>query len=165
MHPRVYALLVHYPVTDRRGDVVATSVTTLDIHDIARSARTYGLAGYFVVTPVEAQHWLVRRVTQHWNDEWGSAYNPNRKDALQVIRLASDIGEAATAIREETGEEPVWVGTSAKAYPNSITFANLRERMEQEPGRPLQSQNRHAPPDECDAPAWTAPSAPADRSP
>ncbi len=51
----VYCALLHYPVKDREGAVVTTAVTNLDVHDIARSARAYGLKGYFIVTPIEAQ--------------------------------------------------------------------------------------------------------------
>ena len=34
-------VLLHYPVTNRAGELITTSVTNLDIHDLARSARTY----------------------------------------------------------------------------------------------------------------------------
>ena len=64
--PRLYLALVHYPVKDRAGATVTTSVTNLDVHDIARSARTFGLCRYYVVTPIELQHVLVRRILEHW---------------------------------------------------------------------------------------------------
>ncbi|HBQ11088.1 MAG TPA: hypothetical protein DEF51_07890, partial [Myxococcales bacterium] len=67
----VYLALVHHPVVDRAGDVITTAVTNLDVHDIARSARTYDLAGYYVVTPIEAQHRLVDRILGHWRDGAG----------------------------------------------------------------------------------------------
>ena len=55
---QTYLALVHYPVYDRHRRVVATAITNLDIHDIARSSRTYQLAGYFLVHPVTAQREL-----------------------------------------------------------------------------------------------------------
>jgi hypothetical protein len=48
-----YLGLVHHPIKNKRGDVVTTSVTNLDIHDIARSARTFGFDGYYIITPVQ----------------------------------------------------------------------------------------------------------------
>ncbi len=42
----IYIGLVHHPVRNRHGETVATAVTNLDIHDIARAARTYGIRGY-----------------------------------------------------------------------------------------------------------------------
>ena len=43
MKSPIAVALVHYPIVDRRGDVVNTAVTNLDLHDIARTARTYGV--------------------------------------------------------------------------------------------------------------------------
>ena len=56
----LYIALVHYPIRNKRGEVVTTSVTNLDIHDIARTARTYNYKKYFIVTPVKKQHDLVQ---------------------------------------------------------------------------------------------------------
>ena len=53
MSAPVYCALVHHPVKDRAGQTVTTAVTNLDVHDIARSARTFGLRRYYVVTPIE----------------------------------------------------------------------------------------------------------------
>ncbi len=136
MIPTVYAVLVHYPVIDKHGHTVATSVTNLDIHDISRSARTYGITKYYIVTPIEVQHWLARRVISHWDEGWGATYNPNRKDALSLTEIVTDIGAVADDIATRHGKAPIWVTTSARTYPNSITFAGLRDRMRLEPEGP-----------------------------
>ena len=52
---RVALALVHHPVLDRAGDVVTTAITNLDLHDMARSARTYGVSDLFIVHPIAAQ--------------------------------------------------------------------------------------------------------------
>ena len=46
MRNKIYLGLVHYPVYNKRHDVVCTSVTNFDIHDISRSCRTYDVKGY-----------------------------------------------------------------------------------------------------------------------
>jgi hypothetical protein len=125
----VYAALVHYPVVDKHGALVSTSVTNLDIHDISRSATTYGLAGYFIVTPIEAQHWLVGRILGHWQTGWGATYNENRKDALNIVRLAADVGGVAEQIEARHGLRPLLVTTSARRYPNSVSYEDLRTRL------------------------------------
>ena len=51
---------------DKNGAVVTTAVTNLDIHDIARSSRTYGVKAYFLVTPLEEQQAVVKRIMGHW---------------------------------------------------------------------------------------------------
>jgi hypothetical protein len=129
---KIYAALIHYPVIDKQGHVVSTSVTNLDIHDISRAASTYGLAGYFLVTPIEAQHWLTRRIIRHWEEGWGSTYNPTRKAALSVVAVKSDIGEVAAEIENQCGTSPVWIATSAKQYPNTISYGDLRSKFQQD---------------------------------
>lgn len=130
MRRKIYAALIHYPVVDKHGELVSTSVTNLDIHDISRSARTYGLDGYYIVTPIEAQHWLVNTILQHWNSGWGSTYNENRKDALAVTQCKSDIGAMIEEITERDGQAPVLVVTSARQYPNTITYGKLRNELD-----------------------------------
>ncbi|MBX7246253.1 MAG: RNA methyltransferase [Candidatus Sumerlaeaceae bacterium] len=133
----VYAVLLHYPVTDKQGDVVSTSITNLDIHDISRASRTFGLKRYFLVTPIEPQQWLAKRIIHHWDEGWGSTYNPNRKDALGIIEVASDLGAVSTIIAEISGAQPKWVTTSAKSYPNSVTFSQMRSIIESDDGPPI----------------------------
>lgn len=109
----MYLGLIHHPIVDKRGDTVTTSVTNLDIHDIARSARTFGFDGYFIVTPVQKQHELVQTILNHWNTDHGNTYNPDRKDALSFIRLAESIKAAKEKIKELEGVEPQIVVTGA----------------------------------------------------
>ena len=42
-------LLVHYPIYDKFGKIITTSITNLDIHDIARTCKTYGVKNYYLV--------------------------------------------------------------------------------------------------------------------
>ncbi|MBP1726316.1 MAG: hypothetical protein H6Q51_1614, partial [Deltaproteobacteria bacterium] len=58
----VYVALLHYPVYNRNGHVVCSAITNLDIHDIARAARTYGVSGFYVITPLEEQQLLLDRL-------------------------------------------------------------------------------------------------------
>ena len=39
----LYVGLVHYPVYDKNFDVITTAITNYDLHDISRSAKTYGV--------------------------------------------------------------------------------------------------------------------------
>ena len=83
----VYVALLHHPVYDKNGQVVTTAVTNMDIHDIARSGCTYGLSGFFVVTPVKALQKLALKIIEHWESGYGSQYNATRKEALALARI------------------------------------------------------------------------------
>ena len=87
--------LVHYPVRNRAGETITTSVTNLDVHDIARSARTYDVGRYYVVTPIEAQRRLVGRILEHWIDGSGARRIPERGEALLRVACAESLADAA----------------------------------------------------------------------
>ncbi len=113
---------------------MTTAVTNMDIHDISRSARTYGARGYFLVTPLEVQHDLVKRILGHWKDERTREHHPDRVEAVSLARLAHDFDEVKAAIRAEHGEDPEVVLTDARSFPNSVSYADYRRELE-DPGR------------------------------
>jgi len=132
----IYLALLHYPVYDKGYKVVTTSITNMDIHDIARSARTYGVKRFFVVTPVRTLRALAEKILDHWQHGYGSVYNETRKDALALVALTDDLDRTIQAIQQETGERPHLVATSARAGGSRTTFAQMRGKVE-EAGPPL----------------------------
>ena len=128
----VYCALVHYPVVDRQGEEVTTSVTNLDVHDIARSARTYGLLGYFVVSPIEAQHPVVQRIVDHWCSGAGKHRFPERGEAIALVRICLSIDDAIAEIEAREGKTPRLVVTSAKSGPDRSSYSEEAERLRTE---------------------------------
>jgi hypothetical protein len=126
----VYLVLLHFPVTNRKGAIVTTAVTNMDIHDIARSARTYNVARYFLVTPVEDQHELVGRILSHWRTEQSAAYHPDRFEALSRVRLVHTFEEVKRAVEaEHPGEKPEVVLTDARPLPKQVSYADYRREL------------------------------------
>jgi hypothetical protein len=119
--------LLHYPVYDKNRQVVATAVTNLDLHDIARAARTYGLHRYFVVTPLAEQRELAERITGHWREGFGATYNPKRKAALDLVRVVATLEEALGEIEAAFGRPARIVATGAVERPGSIGSDELAE--------------------------------------
>ncbi|MGH7786400.1 MAG: RNA methyltransferase [Candidatus Binatia bacterium] len=125
----LFLALLHHPVLDKNGLIVTSAVTNMDIHDIARTACTYGVRRFFVVTPVRALRALSERILEHWETGFGSTYNETRKEALSLAAVAPDLDDVLIAIERETGQRPVIVVTSARADPESLGYAALRERL------------------------------------
>jgi hypothetical protein len=125
----LYLALLHHPVLDKNGQVVTTAVTNMDIHDIARSARTYGVRRFFVVTPVPALRALAAKIIEHWEVGYGSTYNTTRKDALSLVVLEPDLDGVMVAIERETGRCPRLVATSARTGGARVRFSQLREEL------------------------------------
>ena len=111
----MHCALVHHPVRARDDSTVTTAVTNLDVHDIARTARTYGLVRYFVVTPIEAQRVLVERILEHWRSGAGARRVPERTEALALVRIVESIDGAKAAIEAEHGVAPRVVATAARS--------------------------------------------------
>ena len=130
MASNLYLGLVHHPVYDKRREVVATAVTNFDLHDIARCARTYGVGGFFVITPLESQARLAERIVRHWVEGAGFAYNPTRRDPLSLIRISRTIDEADQEISLRWGKRVRRIVTGASPHPQSIGFEFLRRILE-----------------------------------
>jgi len=110
----IYIGLVHHPIKDREGKIVATAVTNLDVHDLARSCRSYGLDGYFVITPIAAQRELVGKILEHWVEGSGKKRIPERAVALSLCQSIETIEAAEKAIEEKHGVAPRVITTAAK---------------------------------------------------
>jgi hypothetical protein len=125
-----YISVVHYPAINKKGKWVATSFTTLDFHDIARPVRTYELKRYYIVQPFEAQQYVIKEQIKYWLEGFGSTFNPRRKEAAKMVKVVSSITEMLEDIKKERGKYPKLIGTSAKKYPQTISYKDMREKIE-----------------------------------
>lgn len=121
--------LTHYPVINKSGDTIASAVTNLDLHDISRAAKTYGVRSFFVVTPLADQQVLVKRIVSHWVKGGGSKYNPKRREALELIRIKDSLKEVVDDIHATYGNAPKTVVTSAKYSSDNISYSKFREML------------------------------------
>lgn len=130
MGSNLYLGLVHHPIYDKQKEVVATAVTNFDIHDIARCARTYGLGGFFVITPLESQVRLTERIIRHWVEGVGSSYNPARKESLSLVQISRSIDETDRTLTDLWKKKVKRIATGASPHPQSIGFEPLRKLLE-----------------------------------
>ncbi len=117
---RTHLALVHHPVTDRTGALVTTSLTNFDIHDLARSTMTYGLAAYHIVTPITSQREKAEHIAHLWLEDQGSLKRRppptgSREGAMALIRTADAVDTVIAELTAEYGTAPLVVATSARA--------------------------------------------------
>lgn len=124
----IYIALLHYPVYNKRGDVVTTCITGFDLHDIARSAITFGIKKYFVINPLPAQREFARRIFEFWMDETSLEFNWTRAEAFKLISIKAELEEAIEEITRVEGKKPRVIGTSAKPV-GKQTYSELREEI------------------------------------
>jgi hypothetical protein len=125
---RLAIALVHHPVLDGQGAIVTTAVTNLDVHDLSRSARSYGCSDYFVAHPIAAQRELVQRILTHWTEGSSGRRIPDRREALSVLRIVDSLPAAIEALGGRAAVE-VWV-TAARQVGPTRSFAEARVRLE-----------------------------------
>ncbi len=123
----LYLALVHHPVVNKRGDIIASAVTNLDLHDIARASRTFGVNTFYVVTPLEDQKILAQRIISHWTSGGGATYNPIRKEAFDRIEIVDSVDDVIEDVKKKGvcgngGVLAKTVATSAKENEKSIGY-------------------------------------------
>ena len=130
---RLFIGLVHYPVYNKNYQDIASAITTVDLHDLARLARTYDIKKFFVVTPLDDQQALAERVRRHWITGYGARYNRNRKQAIELVRVIPSLEQAIDAIAELEKEKPLLIATDArKQKDRSISYENARRLIKED---------------------------------
>jgi tRNA (guanine37-N1)-methyltransferase len=127
----IYVALMHHPVYDKNHQVVTTAVTNMDIHDICRAGKTYGIQGFYVVTPVKPLQKLALKIIDHWEVGYGSQYNVTRKDALALARISDNLDDTIIDIEKECSQKPLIVVTSARDTGTERTsFVALQDMLQ-----------------------------------
>lgn len=124
--------LVHHPILDRAGSIVATNVTNFDVHDIARACRVYGVTDYFIIHPSREQQMFVGRMLDHWRVGPGSKLNPKRKSALEPVKTADSLQDA---LRQWGKPDARVVTTHARETDKweKVGFQALRAQLPEKP--------------------------------
>lgn len=127
--PSHYVTLMHDKITLKGGRVGTTSVTSMDIHDIARSAATYNLKNYFLVTPLVDQQKIVNTILDFWKDQQvGGEYNKHRHEALDLVVLKPSLEEVIAQIEAQEGKAPIIIGTSARFDQNQEKMISYHDQ-------------------------------------
>lgn len=129
----VYVGLVHYPILGKQGETITTSVTNLDIHDIARSCRTFGVKKYFIITPLKIQQDLVQRILGHWKKDESGFYNPDRQNALSVAELIDSV-ELAQQEVAKIEQGPVKIVVTGARFDSSLAVSEMMRSVSVDKG-------------------------------
>jgi len=123
----LYVVLLHEGMLNKKSEIVTTSLTLIDVHDIARSSRTYGVKTLFIAHPSEALRNLGRTLKKHWEDGYGATYNPDRKEALSIVEIVGSLDDAINKITQTESERPIILATDGRAGEGRIAFSQVRD--------------------------------------
>lgn len=125
----LYIMLVHHPILNKQGNIITTSVTNFDLHDLSRNGATYDVRKIFILTPIEAQINMVKYIKKYWREGYGSEYNPDRRDAFENLEVVASLEEACLTIKNDSGKDPLLVSTTAKLTDKSVSYQYLRGQI------------------------------------
>ncbi|MDR0239282.1 MAG: tRNA (guanosine(37)-N1)-methyltransferase TrmD [Deltaproteobacteria bacterium] len=126
----LYLCLVHYPVLLKTKNPGASSLTNLDIHDIARNSCSYGIGSVYISTPLPDQAQILRGILHYWTQGAGAVSNPDRARALSLVYHVLEFADAAADIEKHTGQKPLMLGTSATWHKTPVyTPGRVREAL------------------------------------
>ena len=123
---RLYVGLVHFPVYNKHEETICSAITPMDIHDFARLGKTYGIKGFFVITPLEDQQALANRIIRHWISGYGAQYNHHRKQAIGLVSVTPSLEMAVIKVKEQEGETPTLIATDAVKHYRGISYQSAR---------------------------------------
>lgn len=127
--PNLYLALIHYPVVNKNGEIIGSALTNMDLHDIARAGRTFGVKAYYVVTPYKDQKTLAFQIMDHWTCGHGGRVNPARKSALERVRVAKTFEAVCNDIENEQGKPLVKIATSARPQGPTMSCRTLGQQL------------------------------------
>lgn len=126
----LHIALVHYPVVDRQGAEITTAITNLDLHDLSRSACTYGVESVFIVHPIAAQRELAERVKAHWVAGSGARRIPTREQAMALLRVVPSIEDVYAALGGRDRVE-LYVTSARESEGSLARYTDARGRIAQ----------------------------------
>ena len=123
--------LLHHPVVNKHGETIGSAVTNLDLHDISRAARTYGVNDYYIATPYKDQLELIEEIAEHWQNGHGASANPARREALAIVRPVVSIEAILDELNSRSDRQVFVVATSARKQAHEISYKALRDHIDQ----------------------------------
>jgi hypothetical protein len=126
---KLYIGLVHNPVLNQNNETITTSVTNLDIHDLARLALTYNLEKYFIIQPLQKQNSMINELLNYWTNGAGANYNKDRKKAILKVETVRSIEEVLDFVKAKENIIPKIIVTGAKKKNNTVSFKYLRDKI------------------------------------
>lgn len=114
--------LLHYPVLNRLGETSTTAITSIDLHDFARTCAFYDVAPVYFVHPAAGMHALIDDITDYYLKGAGGDKNPARKSMLKAIRCVNSLQD----ILDQEGYQ-LWYTSASPSGDVDVDVSNLLE--------------------------------------
>ncbi|MGM0608636.1 MAG: RNA methyltransferase [Candidatus Muiribacteriota bacterium] len=117
----VNLVLLHNNIVNKFGNLIETSITNIDVHDISRTVRTYRLNELSLVNRLESQKKILNDMLKYWIKGEGGINNPDRKKALEKVKQYNRLEDVQTS-----ASNIKYIITDAKKHTNSILYKDMK---------------------------------------
>ena len=124
-----YVMEIHYPVLDKSGEKSSTAITGMDLQDIARACRTYGIKKYLLVTPTAQQREMAKKIITYWTKGLGSKCNPNLKEAFSSVKIFASAQKALSWVKQKEKVEPYKIATTTQIGEGATHWLSLKREI------------------------------------
>lgn len=124
--PPHYLALMHTQVKNQQGESVTTTIKSMDLHDISRTAQTYGFKGLFIVQPLKDQQIIAKDFCNYWTEDKTNKpgiTHQTRQEAVELITIHNNLSEVLEKIKFDCGKPAVTIATTAKQYLHKNTIS------------------------------------------
>ncbi|MBU1007971.1 tRNA (guanosine(37)-N1)-methyltransferase TrmD [Candidatus Dependentiae bacterium] len=135
--PPHYVAIMHTDIVIKGDRVGHSSVTSLDLHDTARSCATYGIKNMFMVSPLKDQQSIMRDLLDFWMSDEGKSYNLSRHTAVSHVVPTDSLAQTIEFIEKREGKKPLVITTSAKQHDHPKVIDYFSQKTVWKQGRPV----------------------------
>jgi len=123
--------------TGEQKEAELSSVTSIDIHDIACSAKMYGLKNVFVITLPADQKKTMERFLNFWQTGYGSKYNKNCYETISLVKFYDSIDAVIDTIDGQKRGAPLLIATSVRNSCKTELISFYDQSRTWKSGRPI----------------------------
>ncbi|MDQ6969490.1 MAG: RNA methyltransferase [Mariprofundus sp.] len=119
---KIAVALLHYPILNRHGETSTTAITSIDVHDFARSCAFYDVDPVYLVHPAPAMHALIDDMNDYYINGAGGDKKPARKIMLESIRCVYSLQDAL-----DEADYQLWYTSAEAPEAGSVDPSKLLE--------------------------------------
>jgi hypothetical protein len=124
----LYVALVHFPVKNRLGEEIASTLDVFDFSDLGRLSLAYPLANVLWINPLASQREAFDRMSAHANDP---ERDVESRGSFEKLKWFNTLEEARLWVEKDAGARAWTVATTALHRPDSVTFVQVRHALAQ----------------------------------
>lgn len=123
-YPTFAVALIHAAVLNKAGESASTSISSIDIHDFARTCAFYDVGPVYIVHPAKGMRSFAEELAEHWQHSARGELNQARRAVMKAVCVLPSMADVLAE-----GDYQIWY-TSAQPPEDAVVVqaAELRQK-------------------------------------